>query len=563
MLESLYVNNFAIIEDLKIDFKDRMTVLTGETGAGKSLIIDTISLLLGQRADSDMIRYGKKKATIEGIFSYDNPHINELLIKYGIKIFDKLTINREIFDNSKNVIKLNGANVSLIMLKSIAVYLADIHVQNDTYKLFNSESYLGLLTPADDEKYSRYLQEYTLNLSKYLSAYKKYEHILKGQKESLEKLEFLKFEKEELTSLKLSADIDKELQEEIGKLENYDKIFSSLAEAYENLNNEYFSIDNIYTAASSLKKITDFDSKYQAYQEKLLDSYYVLDEIKSEISEQIRGLDFDQEELNRKIERLNEINKVKSKYNKSVEELLKYLEEITLEIDMVNNYDDVLNENKECVIECHKKLLKSAITLSTYRKNRALEVEKGVINECLDLDLEDTQFKIQFNEHKEFDPFDSSCFLEYGIDTVEFMISFNRGEPLKALHKVASGGEMSRIMLAFKSYFSSQTNFSLMVFDEIDTGVSGATAKKIAKKLKSIATKTQILCITHLPQVASMGDYHIHIYKEVINDRTTTHFKYLSLEERIEEVALMLSGDKLSLYALDHAKALLAENKEI
>ncbi|MDE7213503.1 MAG: hypothetical protein K2N42_02875, partial [Anaeroplasmataceae bacterium] len=210
----------------------------------------------------------------------------------------------------------------------------------------------------------------------------------------------------------------------------------------------------------------------------------------------------------------------------------------------------------------HKALVDRALKLSFYRKKVALKLEKGILKECHDLDLEDTQFKIVFSDCDLTDPFQSSYFTENGIDQIDFMISFNKGEPLKSLHKVASGGEMSRIMLAFKSFFARTSNLSLMVFDEIDTGVSGATAKKIAIKMKSIAQYNQVLCITHLPQVAAMGDSHIHIYKEIVNDRTTTHYKYLTLEERIEEVALMLSGDKLSMYALEHAKAMLTEEKK-
>ncbi|MDE7384348.1 MAG: hypothetical protein K2M84_01175, partial [Anaeroplasmataceae bacterium] len=234
-----------------------------------------------------------------------------------------------------------------------------------------------------------------------------------------------------------------------------------------------------------------------------------------------------------------------------------YLNQITLQIDMVNNYEDVLNQSKEEVITTHKILVDKALKLSEYRKKIASQLEAGILKECHDLDLEDTRFEIVFNEVSLTDPFQAGVFMENGIDSIDFMISFNRGEPLKSLHKVASGGEMSRIMLAFKSFFARTSNLSLMVFDEIDTGVSGSTAKKIALKMQAISKYNQVLCITHLPQVAAIGDSHIHIYKEIIQDRTTTHYKYLTFDERVEEVALMLSGDKLSLYALEAAKAML------
>lgn len=560
MLVSLSVKNFAIIEDLNINFKPNMTVLTGETGAGKSLIIDTISLLLGQRADSDMIRYGKDKATITGVFSYDNPRINELLNRFGIEILEDITIERTI-TNTKNTIKVNNSLISLTMLKQLATILADIHTQNDTYRLFNPDTYLDFITPNDDSKYDNLFSKYTINYTKYLEAIKKYNHILKGQKESLERLEFLEYEQKEISSLNLYEGIDEELSLSVSKLENYDKIFSSLSKAYEALDNEYFSIDQIYTAAIELGKIKDLDNNFNENEEKLLDSYYILEEIKNSISKEIKNMDFDEDELNYKTEVLNNIEKIKTKYHKSVKELLQYLDEITLQIDMVNNYDFVLKEASDNVINSFKNLKDSALKLSNYRKNICLNIAKGIINECNDLDLNDTKFEISLLNDINDDPFNKDQFMESGIDTVLFMVSFNKGEPLRALHKVASGGEMSRMMLAFKSFFSSNNNLSLMVFDEIDTGVSGQTAKKIAKKLEAISKKTQILCITHLPQVAAIGDNHIHIYKEVIDNRTTTHIKDLSIDERIEEVALMLSGDRMSVYALEHAKALLNEKK--
>lgn len=559
MLLNLIVKNFAIIEDISIDFKSGLTVLTGETGAGKSLILDTISLLLGQRADTDMIRYGKTKAEIKGEFDYQNEAIDTLLERFSIPKLETLTIERHILSNSNNAIKMNGCSVTLNMLKQVALLLADIHTQNDTFKLFNPDTYLEMVSPVLDSKYQRYLNQYTISYSKYLHLLKQYEKVLKGQKESEEKIENLKFEEKELSSLNLYIGMDEELKSDISKLENHDKIYSNLTAAYENLQNEYFSIDSIYDAASALKKIADLDAEFAKNEQSLSDCYYILDEIKTQISKTIESMDFSQEELNQKIELYQEIEKVKSKYHKTVPELLSYLEEIKLEIDMICHYDNVLKRSYDELKEAYQMLKGHAEELSEYRKQYAKKLEKGIIHECEELDLKDSKFEVEFKKISLDNPLDATPFKETGIDEVSILISFNEGEPLKALHKVASGGEMSRIMLAFKSFFAASSGFSLMVFDEIDTGVSGATAKKIAIKLSSIAKYCQVLCITHLPQVASMGNSHIHIYKEVSEHRTTTHFKYLNLDERIEEVAMMLSGDKMSLYALEHAKALLEE----
>jgi len=556
MIEKLSVKNFVIIEDITVDFNEGMTVITGETGAGKSLIIDTINLLLGERADNDMIRDGASFASITGIFS-NSDKIDQLLDKYNILKADKLTIER-IISNTKNQIKINGCQVTLQILKSISKLVADIHIQNDTMRLFNPDTYLNLVDPKNDSKFDKLLNLYTKALYDYQSKMKLYETVLKGQKETLERLEFLEYEHEELDSLDLHSNIDKELEDEISKLENFDKISSNLGQAYEYLENSNFSaLDSIYDAAKCLEKISNYDAKYSEFNEKLLDTYYISSEIKDEISKEINSLDYDEEELNIKVERLNDINKAKEKYKKSVEELIEYNNKIKLDIEMVNNYDEVLKEKKEEVINSHKELAKIASDIHEYRKSIASKMEKAIIKECIDLDLNNTIFKININGLDISDPFNKQAFLDNGIDSAEFLISFNKGEVEKPLHKVASGGEASRIMLAFKSFFAEKTDVGVMIFDEIDTGVSGITAKKIADKMYEISKKLQVICITHLPQVAARGDYHKFIYKEEINDRTYTKVKTLDLDERIEEIATMLSGDRLSIYAIEHAKELL------
>lgn len=557
MLLSLDVQDFAIIEDIHIDFQKGMTVLTGETGAGKSLIIDTISLLLGQRADSDMIRYGKKKAVIIGRFDYQNKKIDELLNRFNISVEPILTIERQISANGNNVVKLNGIGIPLTLLKQVASALANIHTQGDTFKLFDPDTYLDFITPVSDSKFEKLYNQYTIAYASYLDALNQYERVLKGQKESQEKIEFLQYEQQELASYQLYTGMDEELKGEISKLENFDKIYSNLTSAYEKINNDYFSIDQIYEASNHLKKISNLDEDYEKNYQLLSDSYYQLEEALDRISKQINGLDFNQEELNLKIESYQNLEKLKNKYHKTIDELISYLDDITLQIDMIEHYDEVLKRNYDYLKNAFKAVSSAATALSDYRKSYAKKIEEGILKECQELDLEHTKFEIVFEDIQIKDPLDKHIFTETGIDRVNLCISFNEGEPLKPLHKVASGGEMSRIMLAFKSFFAKHSTLSLMVFDEIDTGVSGSTAKKIAIKLHSIAQFTQVLCITHLPQVASIGDTHIHIYKEVNDNRTTTHFKYLNLKERIEEVAMMLSGDKMSLYALEHAKSLL------
>lgn len=559
MLRVLSVRDFAIIEDLEVNFSSNLTVLTGETGAGKSLIIDTISLLLGQRADSDMIRYGKKEANITGIFDYKED-LADLFAKYGIPVLELVTIERIITENAKNTIKVNGISVTLNELRQITKHLADLHIQNDTYRLFNPEGYLDLLDSLTKSDFNNLLSSYSLSLMKYNEAIREYETVLKGKKNLEEKLEFLKYEREELEALGLYENMDVELEESISKLSNYDKIQNNLSNAYNNLDRNDL-LDSIYEASKSLEKIEGYSKEYEESKAKMLDCYYILDEIKSNLYDQLDSLDYDEDELNSLIEKQNALQKAMEKYKKNVSELMTYLNEISLQIDMAENYDDTLNQRKNNVINLFNTLKEKAIKLTNYRKKVAKDLAKSIILECKDLDLDNTQFEVEFNEVSFEDPFDKGLFKDNGVDNINFLVSFNKGEPLKPLYKVASGGEASRMMLAFKTIFYKVSNVSLMIFDEIDTGVSGQTAKKIALKIHDIAKNVQVLCITHLPQVASIGDYHKHIYKELVDGRTKTLVKDLTKEERIEEIAKMLSGDSLSLYALEHAKELLKEQE--
>ncbi len=559
MLKKLTVKNFAIIEDLVVDFESGMTVLTGQTGAGKSLIIDTISLLLGARADSDMIRYGANKAYIEGVFSHENNKINEYLKTLDIPILNEITILREIGINSKNIIKINNVAINLINLKNIASLLADIHVQHDTYRLFNPETYLSFIDLPDDDKFNNIYNNYLLLLDKYQESKKEYENIKSSKNKSLEKLEYYEFQIGELNALDVKEKEDEELEEQISKLSNYDKIFNNLNEAYSNLENEYFSLDNIYNAYGNLNKIKDYDKNYMLDSERLDECFSTLEEIRHNIKRNIDNLDFDANELNMLNERLNEINSVKSKYKMTIDELLAYHKKIKLEVELVTNYDQVLSDMYNALNKKYIALIEVSKKLTDYRKKRSKEIEKAIVKECRDLELPNTKFEIIFNDIEYNDCLNSNIFKANGVDEIDFMLSLNLGEPLKSLHKTASGGEMSRIMLAFKSYFSQESKLSLMVFDEIDSGVSGTTALQIAKKMKSISEKVQVLCITHLPQVAAKSDHHLYIYKEENSGRTTTHISNLSKEDRIEKLAIMLSGEKISKFAIEHAKELLEE----
>ena len=557
MLKEIKVKNFAIIEDIEVKFNKNMTVLTGQTGAGKSLIIDAISLILGARADLDMIRYGETDSTITATFTNLSYYTLTSLENLGYNFENELTITRVISNTGKNVIKVNNQNVTLTELKKIGLFLGDIHVQHDTYRLINKDNYLSFLDDFKNKTFLNLYNSYQLKRVKYLESIKKYNECLKKSKDLSNKQEFLEFQKEELENLNLELDVDIKLETEIEKLSNYDKIYTNLNEAYQNLTDEVLNLDRLYEAANYLGKVAEYDEEYQNGNEVLLDAYYQIEEIRSYLYKAKDALDFDPDYLDELNSRLYEINKVKEKYKMSVNELIKYLEDITLELSLITNFDEAINNLKQDINKNHQALVKVANELREFRKKNAKACEKALVKECQELDLEHTKFEIKFNDVDLSDALNSNVFLENGIDEIDFHITFNIGEPLKPLSKVASGGELSRIMLAFKAIYLQKNPLSFMIFDEIDSGVSGLTARKIAFKMREIAQNTQVLAITHIPQVAAIANTQLYIQKIEENKRTRTLVNELSYDERITEIAVMLSGMELSPGILETAKMML------
>jgi DNA repair protein RecN (Recombination protein N) len=557
MLKELKVKNFAIIEDIEVKFNKDMTVLTGQTGAGKSLIIDAISLILGARADLDMIRYGENESLITAVITDLSDEAIEALKNIGVDVKNEVTIVRQISNNNKSYIKINNQSVSLTQLKQISLFIGDIHVQHDTYRLINKDNYLSFLDDFKDKKFRDLYNKYQIDRVNYLNMLKKYNDCLKKSNDLNDKIDFLTFQKEELEALNLETDTDIKLEAEIEKLSNFDKIYTALNEAYYNLSDEKLNIDYLYDAAMNLKKIAEFDSEYLNSNEVLTEAYYALSEVKSYLYKAKDELDFDPDYLDELNSRLYEINKIKEKYKMTNNELIEYLDKISLELSLVTNFEETINSLKLELKDKHSKLVGSATKLSELRKKIAVECEKELIKECNNLDLLNTKFEIKFSNVDLTDISNHSIFLDNGIDTIDFYITFNKGEPLKPLSKVASGGELSRVMLAFKAIYLKKNNISFMIFDEIDSGVSGLTARKIALKMHEISQKTQVLAITHLPQVASIADTQLKIMKEEVSGRTTTSVKDLNYDERITEIAIMLSGLELSSSIIQTAKTML------
>lgn len=556
MLKKLIVRNFAIIEDIELEFKKNMTTLTGATGAGKSLIIDSIGLLLGDRADLDMIRYGQTEALIIGHFVEIGNSLITLLEGYGIKKLDEIIIERNLNLNGKSTIKVNGTIISLHQLKQIGYLLGDIHVQHDTYRLINRDNYLSFLDDFTDKKFLKIYNDYQIKRSNYLNAINKYNECLKKNNLAKDKLEYLKFQKAELEALELEEDLDIKLASEIEKLSNFDKIYKNLNEAYQNINDN-LNLDSLYDACDNLKQISKFDDLYLEKHEILNDAYYQIEEVKSYLYKAKSELDFDPSYLDSLNERLFEINKVKDKYKLSLNELVLHLEKIKLELNLITNFDETIKELEKNVLSTFEKVKEASMTLRDNRMKEAQKFEKYISSACLEIDLKNTKFIVEFNDNLNFDPFNSNLFGDDGIDEVDFLVSFNLGEPVKPLSKVASGGELSRMMLLFKALYLEKHELSFMVFDEIDSGLSGVTARKVAVKMHEMAKKVQVLAITHLANVAAISDTQLFISKDEINGRTSTSIKELSYDERIEVIAMMLSGLELSQVFLETAKEMI------
>lgn len=559
MIKTLVVKHFAIIDEITVSFKNGMTVLTGETGAGKSLIIDAIGLLLGDRANQEMIRTGENYASIEGIFSIESEALKASLNSNKINYWnDELRIYREISIQNKNVIKINDISVTLNQLKEISRHLADIHSQFDTQRLLSPQYYLDLIDGFRLDLLRPYFDKYTTDLTAYIESYKNYHQWLSMQKELQDKLEMYQYQLKELKNLNLKADEEETLTQEISVLSNFDKINLALQNAITLFDNGLS--DRLYELQTEISHLNSYGLGFENESELAKNAYYDFEDLEKSLKHQLRDLAFDPELLNQMNDRLNELEKIKQKYHKSISELIDYQTMIETSIDQSENYDAYLAKEKKALEVAHQNVVKSAQSITKIRVEIAKQIEKELSAVFKDLVLNNTHFKIEFKTKDTSDVFKKDVFNSDGIDEVEFYISTNIGETLKPLSKTASGGEMSRIMLAFKTIFIKSQNLSTMIFDEIDTGISGYVAKQIAKKLKAISSTCQVLCISHVPQVVAIASHQLRVKKQEIKQRTIASIKELSFEERIEDIAEMISGESLSEAGIQGAKELLLES---
>lgn len=557
MLQELSVKNFAIISSLQLEFQMGMTVLTGETGAGKSIIIDAMGLLTGGRGSSDYIRQGANKCTLEGLFSMPkSQELKQLLEELGIETEeDSLVIQRDISASGKNVCRVNGRIVNITNLKRIGEYLVDIHGQNEHQELMQSERHIDMLDEFGGKKLLTVKEKYTRAYQEYRALEAKVRKRQKNEKEFAQRMDMLHFQSDEIASAQLVAGEEEQLLEERNKLNNFQKIADALTISYAALNVEDdSSLDKIGTSMNELASIESLDSEYKTLSDTVQNAYYLLQEASGDLSRLIDGLELDEGRLNEVENRLELIRQMKRKYGDSIETILSYYEEITKELAEADFLEGGTGDLEALLAEKQQAAHQQALVLRKERKRLAKELEQQILTELKELYLERTEFEVRFTELEHLQ--------ENGLDGVEFYITTNPGEPLKPLVRVASGGELSRVMLAMKTIFSQTQGITSIVFDEVDTGVSGRVAQAIADKIYQISENSQVLCITHLPQVAAVADEHYFIEKEIVAGRTETSVRILSEKERVNEIARMLAGSEITKLTIEHAQELLAMAKK-
>ena len=548
------IKNFAIIESLGVSFQKGLTVLTGETGAGKSIIIDAISLVAGGRGSSEFVRFGCNKAEIEGLFLLDNDNhpCIEKGKELGIDISDGMVVlHRDILTNGKSICRINGKLVTLGILREIGRTLIDIHGQHEHQDLMNSERHLPMIDQFDEKLTIPAIEEYQQLYNQFLKLKKQLKGLTENEQKMAHRLDLIQFQLSEIKNAELEPGEEEALINEKSQLSNFERIHTSVTRSYKALSGEQQGLDWVGLAMSELEDVSSLNDKLKAIFENISSSFYLLEEATSSLRDQIDLLEFDPERLDFIETRLNEIRFLKKKYGQTVEDILEYAAKIEDEIDQIQNREVHLDRLRKNIKEIQNDLQLEAENLSEIRKQIAEKLKREIHKELKDLYMAKTVFDIQFALP---DPLE---FLSTGIDKVEFLISTNPGEPLKPLTKIASGGELSRIMLALKSIFSKHQGITSIIFDEVDTGVSGRVAQSMAEKIYKISNGSQVLCITHLPQVAAMADAHLYISKETKGDRTVTSISELKTEEKVKEVARMISGVEITDLTKQHASELL------
>ncbi|HHW56679.1 MAG TPA: DNA repair protein RecN [Clostridia bacterium] len=556
MLLALSIQNVALIEKAEIQFEEGFNVLTGETGAGKSIVIDSVLLLLGSRASKDIIRSGEDKAVVEGVFFVDSnkEKIADLLQETGLNLEedDTLIINREITTSGRSYCRINGRMVPLSFLNKIGTFLVDILGQHEHQFLLDNTKHLSILDNFGDQEFKTLKGNFKRLLEQYKNIEKQISSFFKDEKEKNEAIDFLRYQIEEIEKANLSIEEEIQLLEKRNLLINFEKLFNAINSAYKLLyeGDEGFSIlDNLHIVIKNLEAALSVDEKLKPLKDKVENIGYELEDCALQVRDYLNSLDFDQRSLEEIEIRLDQINSLKRKYGPTIQHILEFKENKKKELEDILNFEERQKELEAKRQKLWKDIVDIGDKLHLERGEIARFIENKINDILKELNMSNAYFKI--NIEKMSEP------TETGFDKAEFLISTNIGEPLKPLSKIASGGELSRIMLALKTILASADGISTLIFDEVDTGISGKTAQLVAEKMAYLSKRHQLICVTHLPQIASMADTHFVISKITKNDRTYIKIEKLDYQGKIKELARIMGGSNVTQTTLEHSKELL------
>ena len=551
MLVVLNIKNFALIQELSVEFGAGFNILSGEPGAGKSILIDTIDYVLGGKFSKDLIRYGEDKTYVEAIFDIENDEIYTLLNDLNIEADELLVVSRETTISGKSIIKVNGKTIVLSQLKKIREKLLDIHGQHQNQSLLSKGTHILYLDEYNSENISPLLEQFEIFKNRYSEIEDKINE-LKGNEDREKLLDYIKFQIEDIEKAKLKPGEEEDLREQYNILANAEKISSSLINSYNYLNNN----PQGNSVLELLSKVISELSHSEVHLEKIKDkrvqveeAYYLLEESTRDIRDIANEVYYDENELAAINERIYEISLYKKKYGNSIDEILQFLEKLKNQYDEFINSEEIILKLKKELSVIEKEMKDIGLKLHEFRCMSAKDLEVRIKEELSYVGLEKAIINIDVNLSEEAN--------SRGYDDVQFLISANPGEPLKPLEKVLSGGELSRIMLALKCVFVDKDKIPTLIFDEIDTGISGAIGKRVGEKMYQVSIKHQVLCITHLPQIAALSDNHYFVSKKVENGKTFTQIRMLNEEDKVCEIAKMIGGDNLSDVAIDNSREMV------
>ncbi len=562
MLEEIRIKHFAIIDELEVGFHPGLNVLTGETGAGKSIIIGALNLVVGGRADTDSIRTGRDSATVEAVFKIHDPETTVWAQALGIEAEEgRMIVRRVLSQKDKNRVFLNGISITVAQLAELGRRLVDIHGQHDHQSLFHSETHVELLDRFGGLENTRHGFNQAYRTHQDLA--NKLKQIEKNQSESLQRQDLLKFQIGEIDSAGLLPDEEEELSTEKNKLRHAETLNRAMDQALNALSDAPGSVlEALGQVRRDFEPLPEIDPQLSSLEERSNNTFFEAEALVEEIRGYLKSIEFKPERLEEIEDRLAEINGLKRKYGIDVRTILEYRETIGEELDSLSLSEEQVGDLKKELKQAESVLAETACRLADEREQAAVKLKKGTEKELKDLEMKNVVFEVRFDYLT-----DAGSFIEFrkepirltptGLGTLEFMFSPNPGETPKPLAKIASGGEISRVMLALKSILQKQSRVPVMVFDEVDAGISGKVAEKVGAKLKKISKDRQVFCITHLPQIAGLGGTHFRVHKTVADKRTQSTIQELDYDQRVEEIARMSGGEKITKATLEHAKEMI------